>query len=319
MAAPTNTETTLTSVGQREALADAIHRVAPEKTPFYSSLASKTATARLEEWQVEALRDPDAENAQLEGDDVTTLDPPNRTERVGVYNQIFRETGGVSETAEAVDMAGRSSEMKRQKVVKGLEVRRDVEKRALGNYASQNESGSNPRKTAGIQAWLETNTDRGVGGVDGGFQTGGTVNAATAGTARVFAESQIKTVMNSCFSNGGQPSRVFLGPTHKQTFSSFDGIAEKRVQVRGREQAIISAAADVYVSDFGSLDIIPHPYALSSEAVFIDPDMVEMRVLRGWGSKELPSNGDNEKFMNIFEACLCVKNEKAHGVIADLS
>ena len=320
MAAPTNLETTLNSVGQRESLSDIIYRTAPEDTPLFSALAKGNAKARYEEWQTESLRPPSADNANLEGDDVGTLDAPNRTTRVGNYNQIFDETGGTSGTQDAVNMAGRADEMARQKSLKGLEVRTDVEMSLFANNASQNESGSNPREMAGVLAWLETNTDRGVGGTDGGFNTGtNIVDAAGNGTQRAFTEAQVKTIMASCFSNGARPSMVFVGPTHKQQFSEFTGIADIRREVRGTNQAVITAAAEIYVSDFGDLQIIPHPYALTRDAVFITPNRAEVRVLRGFQTKRLAKNGDNERFQILYEATFCCKNEKAHGVIADLS
>jgi Family of unknown function (DUF5309) len=43
MAAPTNTITTLTTVGVREDLEDVIYRVAPEETPFISNIGSAKA------------------------------------------------------------------------------------------------------------------------------------------------------------------------------------------------------------------------------------------------------------------------------------
>lgn len=41
-------------------------------------------------------------------------------------------------------------------------------------------------------------------------------------------------------------------------FSSFPGIAEIRKEVSGRKQATVVGAADVYVSDFGDMEIVPH-------------------------------------------------------------
>jgi hypothetical protein len=57
-----------------------------------------------------------ATNAHLEGDDVGTLDNPNLTTRLGNTCQILWKTGGVSRTQEIVDLAGRESELARQKV-----------------------------------------------------------------------------------------------------------------------------------------------------------------------------------------------------------
>lgn len=321
MAAPTNLETTETSIGQREDLSNIIYRVAPEETPFFSAIGKGKAKARYTEWQTETLRTPDATNGRVEGDATGNLVAPNRTSRVGNFAQIFYESGGVSRTQERVDMAGRASEMARQKSLKGLELRRDVEARFIGNYASQNESGSDPRLSAGVLAFIATNDDFGAGGGSGGFAaTSPTiVDAASNGTQRTFTEAQIKTVMASAFENGGRPKIMFVSPSHKQQASSFTGIADIRRDVTGQNQAVIHAAADVYVSDFGALQIIPHPYGLTRDAVLVDPAMAEVSVLDGFKTAALAKTGDHERFQITYEAALCVKNEKAHGAVRDLA
>ena len=321
MAAPTNLETTETSIGQREDLSNIIYRVAPEETPFFSAIGKGKAKARYTEWQTQSLRTPDATNARVEGDDTGTLKAPNRTSRVGNFCQIFYESGGVSRTQERVDMAGRASDVAMQRSLKGLELRRDVEARFIGNYASQNESGSNPRLSAGVLAFIATNDDVGAGGSSGGFAASSATitDAASNGTQRSFTEAQIKAVMASAFENGGRPKIMFVGPSHKQTASEFTGIADIRRDVKGQEQATIHAAADVYVSDFGALQIVPHPYGLTRDAVLVDPSYCEVAVLDGFKTADLAKTGDHERFQITYEAALCVKNEKAHGAVRDLS
>lgn len=270
------------------------------------------------EWQTETLASPDADNAQLEGDDVSTLGSPNLTTRVGNRTQIFSKTGGTTGTADAVDMAGRADEMRRQKMLKGIEAMRDLEARAIGNYASQNQSGSNPRKFGGALAWLSSNVSRGSGGSSGGF-SGGTVSAATNGTQRTFTEDQLKTVMASAFNNGAKPSQVYMGATHKQQFSAFAGIADIRVDAKKGAKTTIMGAADFYQSDFGILAAIPHAYGLTRDAFFCDPDMWALSTLRPWKTNALAKNGDNERFQLVGEFTLECKNEKSSGVVADLS
>jgi len=317
MPAPTNTTTTLVSVGDREDLEDVIYRVAPEETPFISNIGSSKATGTYHEWQTETLATPSATNANFEGDDVATLDNPNLTTRVGNYCQILRKAGGVSRTQELVDKAGRTSEMNRQKTLKGIEAKRDLEMRAMGNFASNSESGGNPRRLGGMLAWLVSNASRGGGGANGGF-AGGTVAAATNGAQRAFSEALVKSALSSAFANGGHPSQAYMGPIHKQQFSAFTGIAQIRKDVPGESMATIVGAADVYVSDFGRIDLIPHPYALTRDCVLVDPELVAIGTLDGWKSSELAKTGDSERFLLTAEKTLVVKNEKAHAVVSDL-
>lgn len=321
MAAPTNTLTSVTpNVGAREDLEDTIYRVAPEETPFISMIGNTKATAINHEWQTETLDAPDATNAQLEGDDVASLDAPDVTVRLGNYCQIFRKTGGVSGTQESVNLAGRASELARQKVLKTIAIKRDQEKRFVGNYGSNAESGATTRKSAGILAYLTTATSRGVGGSNGSV-SGSVVTAATNGTQRTFTEAMVKGVRATSFSASGNlkgQNVGLMGTTQKQAFSAFTGIADIRSDVKGEGQATIYAAADVYVDDFGSISLVPHAYGLSRDCLFLNPKMAATGTLRGLTSQTLAKSGDNEKFMLIAERCMVVRNETAHALVADL-
>ncbi|WP_374453811.1 DUF5309 domain-containing protein [Phenylobacterium sp.] len=318
MTAPTNTVTSATpNVGVREDLENNIYRVAPEETPFVSNIGTTKATNIYHEWQTESLATASATNAQLEGDDYA-LGAPNLTTRLGNYMQIVAKAGGVSRTQEVVNKAGRDSELARQKVLKTIEMKRDLETRVIGNYASVAESGATTRKTAGILAFLTSNDSRGSGGSDGGFSSG-IVAAATNGTQRTFTEDLVKGVLATVFSNGGKVSQAYMSATHKQQFSAFTGIADIRADVSGKSQATIYGGADVYVSDFGAITLIPHAYGLTRDCVLVDPKMAAIATLDGLKSKPLASNGDNEKFLLTMEKGLVIKNEKAHGVVADLT
>lgn len=318
MTAPTNTATTLTTKGIREDLEDTIYRVAPEKTPFTSAIGTTKATNTYHEWQTETLDTPDATNANLEGGDIGTLGAENVTARIGNYAQIFVKSGGVSRTDEVVKKAGRASEMNRQKVLKGIALRTDMEKRFIGNFASNAESGGTARKSAGLNAFLTSNIANGSGGSNGGF-SGGTVTAATPGTARTFTETLVKGVLATAFGNGAMPSVCFVGGTHKQQFSAFTGIASIRADVANKKQAVIYAGADVYVSDFGPISIVPHQYGMGADALFVDPEMAAVGTVDGIKTEALAKSGDSEKFLMTAEKLLVCRNEKAHAVVRALA
>lgn len=319
MAAPTNTVTSATpNVGMREDLENIIYRVAPEETPFLTAIGSTKCTNILHEWQVETLASASATNAKLEGDDVGTLDAANLTTRVSNYCQILEKTGGVSRTQGVVILAGREDELDRQKILKGKEIKRDLEMRGLGNYASNAESGATTRKFGGALAWLTSNVSRGAGGSSGGFGSG-VVAAATNGTQRTFTESLVKTVLATGFSNGAAPTLGFMGPTHKQQFSAFTGIADIRVDAKPGKQAAIIGGADVYTGDFSNITLMPHPYALSRDALFINPEFWAVGTLDGAKTATLAKTGDSDRFMMTMEKTIVCRNEKASAVVADLT
>ena len=324
MAAPTNTVTQLTSIGRREDLSDVITRVQPEKTPFFSTVKKGKATHLRTEWQVEQLAAP-AVNAQLEGDDVGTLGAANVTARVSNICQIFAKTGGVARSTEVAQHAGRSSELARQKAVKMVELKRDIELSMLSISASRLESGANARLSAGIRSWITTSSSLGATGVNGGFNAGTSiVDAPTPGTARTFTETLLKTVAQTRFTAAGDATKLicYMSPNSKQIASTFTGISAQRKESGDTAATTrIIGGADVYASDFGDIVFVPHAYAFSAAnaAVLVDPDYVEWAWFDPVKNTTLAKSGDNEKFLMTGEGTLKVTNERAHAVIHALS
>ena len=221
---------------------------------------------------------------------------------------------------EAADNAGREDEMDYQKMIKGIELRRDIEARMIGNYASVNETaGSVTRKTAGALSWVETSDSLGSSGASGGWASTGVVAAATNGTQRTFTEALLKAVLVTGFTNGARYSQAYMSGAHKQLFSAFAGIAQQRKDAPGKKQATIIAAADVYVGDFGDLTTVPHAYGLTRDVLLIDPSGWAVSTYRPMKTTPLAKTGDSEKFQMICEKALHCKNELKGAVIRDLT
>src|ERR1700748_2605417 len=102
---PTNVYTTYAAVGNREDLIDKVFMVSPSDTPFTSSIAKTNAEATYHEWQTDALRTPNAQNASVEGADATYA-AQTPTARIGNRTQIVKDTFSVSKTQDAVKRAG---------------------------------------------------------------------------------------------------------------------------------------------------------------------------------------------------------------------
>ncbi len=144
------------------------------------------------------------------------------------------------------------------------------------------------------------------------------LDAIKRGKGGTGGSGKMEIDYSTAYTNGATPSQIYMGPAHKQQFSAFTGIADIRKDA-GAGQATIVAGAEIYVSDFGELVAIPHPYGLTRDAPIVDPEMVSVAVLDGYKTQALAKTGDNERFMLTCEACLEVKNEKAHAVVADLT
>lgn len=327
MAQVTGTFSSYDAVGNREDLEDVIYQITPEETPFYSLIGSSKVKATRHDWQTDALAAPNASNAAVEGDEYNYA-AVTPTVRVANFTQISLKTVVVTETQDAVDKAGRAKELSYQLAKKGVELKKDIEAAMLSNVASVAGNDTTARVSGGFPSWLETNASRGAGGADGGYNPAtGLVEAATDGTQRAFTKALLDDVIGQVYTSGGNPNTVMLSPKNKQTFSTFmsdANVAPFRNEVSpGKKQGTIMAAADAYLSDFGLLSIVPNRVmanaTLGRNIFVITPDMVERGILRPIQQDTPAKTGDANKRVIKTEWTLIVKNEAAHGIIADVT
>jgi hypothetical protein len=309
---------TYTAIGQREDLSDVIYNISPTDTPFMSSVGKTKATAVYHEWQTDSLAAA-ALNVAVEGATASdaTMSP---TSRVGNRCQISQKTIKISNTLQAVDKAGRKSEKAYQLAKASAEIKRDMELTLLSNQVATNGNSTTARALGGLQTWISTTYSGGTSGVAG---SGGTT-ARTNGTNRTFIESMLQTAVKGVYTAGGNAKVLMVTPAHKQTVSGFAGIAAQRYMAPSNAPTTIIGAADVYLSDFGTLSVVPSRFMNSTNsaddvAFVLDPDMAAVAYLRPFQTNELAVTGDNESTQLLAEFTLEVKNEAAHGIIADLS
>jgi len=310
---------TYTAIGMRQDLTDVIYDISPTDTPFMSSIGKTKATAVLHEWQTDSLSAASLSNFTVEGATASdgTMSP---TTRVGNRLQIAQKTIKISGTLQSVDKAGRKSEKAYQLAKASAEIKRDMETSLLSNQIATDGSSSAARKLGGLQAWLNSNYDGGTSGVAGASGT----TARTEGTNRTFTETILKTVVKEVYASGGNPKVLMVNPAHKQLVSAFTGIAAQRFMAPANTPTTIISAADVYLSDFGSISVVPNRFMTSTNtcdetAYIVDPDMAAVAYLRPFQTNELAITGDNESTQLLAEYTLEVRNEAAHGIIADIT
>jgi hypothetical protein len=313
MATPAGTFTVYTAKGNREDLTDVIYNIDPTETPFITNVERIGQKAVLHEWQTQALGTVDLTNAQLEGDDVTTV-AVTPTVRLGNYCQISRKMGRVSGTQRVVDHAGRDDELDYQKLLKGKELKRDMEAILTGaNQAkAAGTDAATARKVAGLLSWMKTNVSH-VGtnpaAADG---TGIRVD----GTARAYTEPLLQAVLKMCYDSGGEPNMIMLGSLNKQKMSAFTGRAQAQEQAVTKK---ITAAVNTYEGDFGTQKVVPNRFQRASDVWVLQTNMWAVSYLPGrrMVSEDLAKTGDNQGFFILSEYSLEARNEKSSGLVAD--
>lgn len=325
MAQPANTFDTYVARGNREDLQDKIYMVSPEKTPVLSAGRRFKATAKLHEWQRDSLATPNKDNAVIEGDDRTGT-ALVATERVANLAQLFDKVAIVASSQKASNLAGRSDEMKYQIATKAIpELKRDIEAMVVSSNVGLAGSSTVARKSGGLGVMIYTNVSHGTSGATAAHTSGAPLTAVTAGTPRAFTEAQLRAVMQLIYTNSGEmPSMVSMTPSHKGAFSTFAGIAINRntVSIGKSEQARIVGGADIYMSDFGQLTIVPNyvqATANPSVALILNPEYYGVAYFQDFNTVALAKTGHTDKEMVCAEVIVVVTSQTAHGKIADLT
>ena len=283
MALATNALATYEAIGNREDLSDVIYRIDPTDTPFLSSLDKEKATAVNHERQSQALAAA-AANAALEGEDAQATNVVTPTVRLGNISQISTKIARVTGTQQVVQHAGRDDELAYQEMLKGLELRRDMELILSGiNQAKNAGNDTTARLTASALSWIKSNTSKGAAGSDPAAADG--TGTRTDGTQRVFTEALLKTVLNAIWTAGGK----------------------------------ITAAVTVYESDFGTLKVVANRFSRARDALVLQMDMWAIAYVRNMVSLELAKTGDSERRQILSEYALVSRNEKASGGVFDLT
>jgi len=261
-----------------------------------------------------------AQNHQVSGFDITTYDVQVATTRMISYVSLVSRDFAIAGDTEAAEKAGRDSEIGFRTTKVAKELKRDVEVNYTANNAAVAPNGATAGESASLCAFIKTNVQAGTAGTHAGWGTSPT-GARSNGTEGASSETLLKKGIRQSYEAGGQPTLVMAGPYQKQAISAFAGIAALRANVSlpSNVPATIVGAADAYVSDFGTLMIVPNRHQRPIDIWIIDPDGMRERVFRDYAAKELAATGDARKFMILSSRGLQVDNQAAHALITDVA
>jgi hypothetical protein len=288
------------------------------ETPFMTAIAREKSTAVFHEWQTDALETPNGANAQIQGDDISAYDAVVPTVRLGNYTQISRKTVIVSMTEEAVDKAGRKSEIGYQVAKKGKSLKRDIETILLQNQArAAGTSGATAARLGSVLSWIKTNVSHIQAGGSNPANADGTAPRVDGTTPIAMVEGDLQAALALVWQNSGdEPDFVLVNSTQKQKITTFTGNNTR--YVNAEEQKLVNSI-DVYVYDFGSVEIKPDRFMRQRDALIINSDLWGLAWLRPINLVDLAKTGDNEKKMLVGEYTLTSRNEAGSGLVADLA
>lgn len=282
------------SGGNREDLADIIGFLKPMDTLLWSTLGHTEAYATYHEWLKDSFQSASQDNAAEGGD--FSEDSPNQPTRAGNYTQINKKQVKVSGTQEAVRKAGRDSDYDYHIGKKTQEMMRDIEYTLMKGSSA---SGST-RGCQGLEVWLTS-----------------AVDSATAN--RTLTLALANGVLKTIFDNGGVPDYAFVPSALAASFAALtSGSGDyRRVAPNVKELAV---ATTTYVSPFdNSISLKVHRYMTSTSIVFIESDYFKVADLRSPFHERLAKSGDSVRGQVVAEYTLEARQEKAGGILKNVT
>ena len=305
-----------------------------------------------------------AQTAASIGDQFNPVGPMRS--RLGNYSQINGKTIAVSGTRRAIDQAGVADEYAYQLKKRGTELRRDIEHDLIHSFNTSGQTTSNgivsaatgARTFGGYQSWinqaqsLETNTTLGGNVIYKGQWGAGATVANGTSTVRStlsttaapnrgsLALSDLDSVMQSIYQNGGKAGKIMLSPKLRRDFSDLmvtDSGVRRNIDMDGK----LRQSVDVYMSDFGDLMVVPnYIMGLTNNVQFVnsagtnlaaqtnvadfsalvyDPMWFSIATLRPLQEVDVGQRGDSTVGMMVEECTLEVKNPQGCGAIYGLT
>ena len=323
----------------REDVMNKIWDISRIPLPFTDMVGTGSAKNEYKEWTTDELAAPDPGNAVGDGTDATG-DNSAFGSRVGNHHQISDKVVRVTYRADASDTIGRAKELSYQLMRRQQELRRDVEAISLLNQASlaDDNAGDVVGLCGGLPTWLESNNVN--FGTTPGFDKAGTGTKVTSvgvvtADGIALTEGAIRDLVQDIYNDGGNPTKLMAVPAVIRQISEYLFTSSARVatlmsdQGKSGEKATALGSVNVFVTDFGTLTLVPNrlqqsygaSYAtpslagVNSDVFILDPEYVSLCYMKGYRTDSLAKTGLAEKRQMSVDWSLIVNTEKAHGVI----
>lgn len=325
----------------REDVMNRIWDISKIPLPFTDMIGTGSAKNSYKEWTTDELAAPDFANANVDGSDAGAS-AGTSGRRVGNHHQIPDKVVKVSYRADASDTIGRSKELAYQLMRNQQMLRRDVEGIALLNQNSVIDNGDAVAgKVGGLPTWLASNNVNYTTkpGFDAG-DTGSTLTTRGTVTADgiTLTESDIRDIVQDVYSQGGNATKLMSVPAVIRQISEYLFTSSARVatlmsdQGKSSEKATALGSVNVFVTDFGTLTLVPNRLqasyaaayatpglpdatAVNSDVFILDPEYLSLCYLKGYRTDNLAKLGLAENRQMSVDFSLIVNNEKAHGII----
>jgi hypothetical protein len=328
--------------GARQNLENLLKTVEPTETPLYSTLSqSEAPKATLNEWLVDSLADPEI-GGVIDGVDLTISDAANLIDsraRLGNRVQTIRDIFSVSRQAEMIDVApgGQGGLFNASKAKSLIQLKRSIETAiASGNDQAAGTAGAGSTM-CGLGLWSDPTH------VGNTFDTAAKQAFRAVSGSRVslaaLTESALRGLLQSVYTASGAKGsyKLYAGPAVMNAITDYTRAAVTNNPVYSFTQDVsgktLVNSVLHYVSDFGSIDIIPDLFlgrvngaasgtdttegTVNTDRAYLipDDDTVSLKFLEGISVVDLPDNGAGKRAFTEAMLTLRVGNPRALGSI----
>jgi hypothetical protein len=204
------------------------------------------------------------------------------------------------------------------------ELKRDMEQALVTNQASSAGGAATARSSAGMESMIPGPTSN--AGTSGnavrattsaastttpGFSAGVFAAPTDGTTTGALTSTALNSALQGAWEDGGDPRVILAGATQKAAIDGFTSIATRFVDIDRNAQAVITGAANVYVSDFGRHTVVLHRYMRASVVLCLDPEYWAVSFLRRPFMEPLAKTGDAERRQLLAEFALVGRNPNA--------
>ena len=146
----------------------------------------------------------------------------------------------------------------------------------------------------------------------------GAVTDASSGSGGAITSANLELALEGAWAQGGTTDTIAVSASVKSTINGFTGVATRNVEIGKRDQAIITGAADVYVSSFGVHRILLHRHVRTNVAMCLDSSLWAVSSLRDFFMERLAKTGDGHKYALRYEGTLECRNYLGNSKVSSI-
>ena len=151
--------------------------------------------------------------------------------------------------------------------------------------------------------------------VMGGYQAFVTDNLVSGST---LAQSQFENAVKEAYADGGDgPWIALCSPNNLQKIKNFyDSSNYLRID---RTEETVGMVIERILTPYGSVDLLLDRWAKNTEIPILDAGHVGFKTLYPFTGEPLAKGGDYDKWEVVGEFTLCLRQDKAHSMLTNVS